>query len=156
MHVHMYILRQWRTASAIYVCACACICVLGKCNLQINSVGGMIYVWKLDKLIFPAWVSNICIKPWIGLQMFINCVCHNSVKSGWQAGGPLGRSSSETAEAKAASLAAGREQQERTLPLPMVRGANASCRGSRTKRTRSARLLIALDPRNPFFLSMSI
>lgn len=54
---------------------------LGKCNLQINSGGAMIYVWKLDKLIFPAWVSNICIKPWIGLQMFINCVCHNSVKS---------------------------------------------------------------------------
>lgn len=58
--------------------------VLGKCNLQINSSrpgGAMIYVWKLDKLIFSAWVSNICIKPWIGLQMFINCVCHNSVKS---------------------------------------------------------------------------
>lgn len=51
--------------------------------------GAMIYVWKLDKLIFPAWVSNICIKPWIGLQMFINCVCHNSVKSG--SGGPGGR-----------------------------------------------------------------
>lgn len=51
-----------------------------KCNLQINAGGAMIYVWKLDKLIFPAWVSNICIKPWIGLQMFINCVCHNSVK----------------------------------------------------------------------------
>lgn len=44
--------------------------------------GAMIYAWKLDKLIFPAWVSNICIKPWIGLQMFINCVCHNSVKAG--------------------------------------------------------------------------
>ena len=47
----------------------------------------MIYVWKLDKLIFPAWVSNICIKPWIGLQMFINCVCHNSVKPSKQASG---------------------------------------------------------------------
>lgn len=43
--------------------------------------GAMIYVWKLDKLIFFAWLSNICIKPWIGLQMFINSVCHNSVKS---------------------------------------------------------------------------
>lgn len=47
----------------------------------------MIYVWKLDKLIFPAWVSNICIKPWIGLQMFINCVCYNSVKPSKQASG---------------------------------------------------------------------
>ncbi|GJQ71749.1 hypothetical protein Trydic_g11442 [Trypoxylus dichotomus] len=66
--------------------------------------------------------------------MFINCVCHNSVKSGWQAGGPLGRSSSETAKAKAAWLAAGWEQQERTVPLPMVRGANANWRGSRGPR----------------------
>lgn len=47
--------------------------------------GAMIYVWKLDKLIFLAWLSNICIKPWIGLQMFINPVCYNSVKSDWAA-----------------------------------------------------------------------
>lgn len=85
--------------------------------------------------------------------MFINCVCHNSVKSGWQAGGPLGRSSSETAEVKAAWLAAGWEQQERTLPLPMVRGVNANWRGLRGPREDEQHpSLDRLRPLKPFLL----